>query len=217
MIVLNTLPCGRGRLNTTSGSIRTRLSEEILLHRSALAWIFRFFGAKFPFRRTPQKCRYGCRIFCFDPSKLHQFDPDFEWRGTLISALAHLLAGGMQSLSINGIELSRGRGSHRGLFAWGEIGMLNYLVHAMVQRKKLMLAMSDLQHIRGHHGLTELKNDCADSDWHFPKTILRPRTAHFCGVNHCCLIGRLTRVPSRLRGWSIIVVSAPNSALGWQS
>ena len=68
-----------------------------------------------------------------------------------------------------------------GLFAWGEIGMLNYLVHAMVQRKKLTLAMSDLQHIGGHHGLTELKNDCADSDWHFPKTILRPRTAHFCG------------------------------------
>jgi len=99
---------------------------------------------KFPFRRTPQRCRYGCRIFCFDPPKLHRFDPDFEWRGTLISALAHLLAGGMQSLSMNGIELSRGRGSHRGLFAWGEIGMLNYLVHAMVQRKKLMLAMSDL-------------------------------------------------------------------------
>ena len=71
------------------------------------------------------------------------FDPDFEWRGTLISALAHLLAGAMQSHSMNGIELSRGRGSHRGLFAWGEIGMLNYLVHAMVQRK-LMLAMSDL-------------------------------------------------------------------------
>ena len=41
--------------------------------------------------------------------------------------------------------------------------------------------MSDRQHIGGHHGLTELKNDCADSDWHFPKTILRPRTAHFCG------------------------------------
>lgn len=73
-----------GRLNITSGSIRTRLSGEILLHRSALAWIFRFFGAEFPFRRTPQRCRYGCRIFCFDPPKLHRFDPDFEWRGTLI-------------------------------------------------------------------------------------------------------------------------------------
>jgi len=103
------------------------------------------------------------------------------------------------------------------LFAWGEIGMLHYLVHAMVQRKKLTLAMSDLQHIGGHHGLTELKNDCADSDWHFPKTILRPRTAHFCGRKLFLLIGRLTRVPSRLRGWSIIVVSTPNSALGWQS
>jgi len=39
----------------------------------------------------------------------------------------------------------------------------------------------------------------------------------FAGVNCFCLIGRLTRVPSRLRGWSIIVVSTPNSVLGWQS
>ena len=73
-----------------------------------------------------------------------------------------------------------------GLFAWGEIGMLNYLVHAMVQRKKLTLAMSDLQHIGGHHGLTELKNDCADSDWHFPKTILLRGRRTFAGVNCFC-------------------------------
>lgn len=61
--------------------------------------------------------------------------------------------------------------------------MLNYLVHAMAQRRKLTVAMSDLQHIGGHQGLTELKSDCADSDWHFPKTTLRPRATTFAGVN----------------------------------
>jgi len=28
--------------------------------------------------------------------------------------------------------------------------------------------------------IEELKKDCADSRWHFPKTIRRPRVAHFC-------------------------------------
>jgi hypothetical protein len=68
-----------------------------------------------------------------------------------------------------------------GLFAWGEMGTLNYLVYAMAQRKGLKIVVSDLQHISGHHGVKELKQDCADSRWHFPKTIQRPRVAHFCG------------------------------------
>jgi len=29
--------------------------------------------------------------------------------------------------------------------------------------------------------LDELKRDCEDSNWHFPKKIRRPRVAHFCG------------------------------------
>jgi hypothetical protein len=60
------------------------------------------------------------------------------------------------------------------------MGMLNYLVHAMAERKKLKVVRSDLQHIGGHHGVDELKQDCADSDWHLPKTIPRPRVAHIC-------------------------------------
>ncbi len=61
------------------------------------------------------------------------------------------------------------------------MGILNYLVYAMAQRQELKIVMSDLQHIGGHHGVDELKQDCADNSWHFPKTIRRPRVAHFCG------------------------------------
>ena len=61
------------------------------------------------------------------------------------------------------------------------MGMLNYLVYAMAQRGELKIAVSDLQHIGGHHGVDELKQDCANSDWHFPNRIPRPRAAHFCG------------------------------------
>ena len=60
------------------------------------------------------------------------------------------------------------------------MGTLNYLVYAMAQRNELKIVVSDLQHIGGHHGIEEMKQDCADSSWHFPKTIRRPRVAHFC-------------------------------------
>jgi len=59
--------------------------------------------------------------------------------------------------------------------------MLNYFVHSMTQRGELKLAVSDLQHISEHHGVDEFKQDCADSNWHFPKKVRRPRVAHFCG------------------------------------
>ena len=36
-----------------------------------------------------------------------------------------------------------------GLFAWGEMGTLNYLVHAMAERNELNIVVSDLQHIGG--------------------------------------------------------------------
>jgi len=51
----------------------------------------------------------------------------------------------------------------------------------MAQRNELKIGVSDLQHVSGHHGIEELEQDCADSNWHFPKTIQRPRVAHFCG------------------------------------
>jgi hypothetical protein len=118
--------------------------------------------------------------FYFDPLKLHRFDPDFEWRGN-----AYFSSGafGCRRNAIPFDVWDRTESWARqspGLFAWGEMGMLNYLVHAMAQRKELKIALSDLQHVGRHHGLDELKEDCADSNWHFPKTIRRPRVAHFC-------------------------------------
>src|SRR5437867_2937917 len=62
-----------------------------------------------------------------------------------------------------------------------EVALLNYFVHSMTQRGELKVAVSHLQHICEHHGVDELKQDCADSNWHFPKKVRRPRVAHFCG------------------------------------
>jgi len=59
--------------------------------------------------------------------------------------------------------------------------MLNYLVHAMTQRREIKSVMSNLQHVWGHHGKEELIEDCIGTDWHFPTEIQRPRVAHFCG------------------------------------
>ena len=118
--------------------------------------------------------------FYFDPVKLQQFDPEFEWRG-----LAYFSSGAF-ACRRNAIpfeawqETDSWNRQSPGLFAWGEMGTLNYLVYTMAQRNELKIAVSDLQHISGHHGTEELKQDCADSSWHFPKTIQRPRVAHFC-------------------------------------
>jgi hypothetical protein len=119
--------------------------------------------------------------FYFDPVKLLRFDPNFEWRGrAYFSAGVFACRRNAIPFDVWGRTESWARQS-RGLFAWGEMGMLNYLVHAMAQRKELKIARSDLQHIAVHHGVDELKQDCADSNWHFPETIRRPRVAHFCG------------------------------------
>ena len=79
-----------------------------------------------------------------------------------------------------GQGLSAGQRSP-GLFACGEMGVLNYVVHTMAQRNELRIAMSDLQHMGGHHDANELKQDYAESNWHFRKIIPRPRIAHICG------------------------------------
>jgi hypothetical protein len=119
--------------------------------------------------------------FYFDPQKLKQLDPDFDWRGH-----AYFSAGAF-ACRRNAIPFQKWTKVESwdrqisGLFAWGEMGMLNYHVHSMTRRGELKTTMSNLQHIWGHHGVDELKQDCADSNWHFPKTIRRPRVAHFCG------------------------------------
>jgi hypothetical protein len=119
--------------------------------------------------------------FYFDPQKLRQFDADFDWRGH-----AYFSAGAF-ACRRNAISFRRWAEVEcwgkqvPGLFAWGEMGMLNYHVHSMTQRGEIKTATSNLQHIWEHHGKQELVQDCRGVGWHFPKTIDRPRIAHFCG------------------------------------
>ena len=119
--------------------------------------------------------------FYFDPQELRQFDADFEWRGH-----AYFSAGAF-ACRRNAISFRRWTEVEcwgkkiPGLFAWGDMGMLNYHVHSMTQRREIKTATSNLQHIWEHHGKHELIQDCRTAGWHFPKAIDRPRIAHFCG------------------------------------
>jgi hypothetical protein len=119
--------------------------------------------------------------FYFDPQKLQEFDPEFEWRGRAY------FSAGAYACRRNAISFARWSEVESwgqkvpGIFAWGEMGMLNYHVHSMAQRREIRTAMSNLQHIWGHHGKQELMQDCRGARWHFPKTIKRSRVAHFCG------------------------------------
>jgi hypothetical protein len=119
--------------------------------------------------------------FYFDVAKLRPFDPHFEWRG-----LPYFCSGTF-ACRRNAISFQRWAEAEAwgkqvlGLFAWGEMGMLNYVVHSQAQRGELTTAMTDLQHIWGHHGIAELAQDCAGAGWNFPKSVRRPRVAHFCG------------------------------------
>lgn len=119
--------------------------------------------------------------FYFEPQKLKQLDPEFDWRGhAYFSAGAFACRRDVIPFQ-RWIEVESRAKQISGVFAWGEMGMLNYHVHSMTQRGEIKAAVSNLQHICGHHGKHELVQDCRGSGWHFPKTIRRPRVAHFCG------------------------------------
>jgi hypothetical protein len=119
--------------------------------------------------------------FYFDPQKLKAFDPEFDWRGhAYFSAGAFACRRDVIPFH-DWTKVESWDNQVPGLFAWGEMGMLNYHVHSMTRRGEIKTAMSNLQHIWGHHGKQELVQDCHDAGWHFPETIKRPRVAHFCG------------------------------------
>ena len=119
--------------------------------------------------------------FYFDPQKLKAFDPEFDWCGhAYFSAGVFACRRDMISFH-NWTKVESWNKQVSGLFAWGEMGMVNYHVHSMAQRGEIKTAMSNLQHIWGHHGKEEFVQDCRGAGWHFPKTIKRPRIAHFCG------------------------------------
>jgi hypothetical protein len=119
--------------------------------------------------------------FYFDPERLAQFDSEFKWRG-LPYFCAGVFAAKRNVIPFDHyrqIELLNRK--EPGLFAWGDMGMFNYQIHAKIQRSEINATMTNLQHIPGHHGILELAQDCSGAGWHFPKEIKRPRIAHFCG------------------------------------
>src|SRR3989440_1233498 len=119
--------------------------------------------------------------FYFDPQKLRQFHADFDWRGHCYFS-AGAFACRRNAISFRRwVEVECWERKVPGLFAWGDMGKLNYHVHSMTQRKEIKTATSNLQHIWEHHGKQELIEDCRTAGWHFPKTVDRPRIAHFCG------------------------------------
>ena len=120
--------------------------------------------------------------FYFDPQKLKRFDPEFNWRGNAYFSSGAFACRREVVPFDKWMEAESWANETPGLFGdFYEQPILNYLVHSMTQRGEIKSAMTNLQDIWGHHGFDELKQDCADSNWHFPKTIRRPRVAHFCG------------------------------------
>jgi hypothetical protein len=120
--------------------------------------------------------------FYFDQQKLRQFDSQFEWRGNAYFS-AGVYASRRNSISFEQwVEVESWGRQKPGVFSqFGDMGPLNYLIHAKRQRGELMVASTDLQHILGHHGKQELEQDCIEAGWKFPAFIRRPRAAHFCG------------------------------------
>ena len=125
--------------------------------------------------------------FYFDPSKLRQLDPTFDWRGHAYFS-AGVFACRRNAIPFERyVDLERVSRQTPGLFESGlnsyagDMGMLNYLVHAMAQRGDLKTTVSDLQHIPGHQGIAEFEQDCTGIGWRFPGNIQRPRVGHFCG------------------------------------
>jgi len=119
--------------------------------------------------------------FYFDPEKLKQFDREFEWRGVPYFS-AGVFACRRDVISFEQYyKVEKWSRKCPGLFAFGDMGMLNYLVHSKAQRDEIRVSASDLQHVSAHHGKDELIKDCNDSGWRFPAAINRPRVAHFCG------------------------------------
>jgi len=119
--------------------------------------------------------------FYFDPEKLRPFDAGFDWRGRAYFCTGTFACRRNAIPFSEWAKLEAWGQQMPGLFAWGEMGMLNYAVHSLTQRGQIKSGMADLQHIWGHHGTAELARDCAGAGWRFPKNISRPRVAHFCG------------------------------------
>lgn len=143
---------------------------------------FQIFGGDKPIPADATEIPAWLPHYYFNPEKLSLFDPCFEWRGHAYFS-AGVYACRRNVISFNRwceIEAWNDR-TPGGLFQFGDMGSLNYLVHAMTQRGEIQSACSDLQHIPGHEAIQEFEQDRAGAGWQFPAHVKRPRVAHFCG------------------------------------
>ena len=156
--------------------------------------------------------------YYLNPEKLKGFDANFDWRG-----LPYFCAGAF-ACRRNVIPFEKYREveswgqNNPGTFAWGDMGILNYLVHSQAQRGNIRVGMTDLQNIPEYNGKEEFELDCEGSRWRFPENISRPRVGHFCGrkpnifdtkaYSKPFTIARLEhhrRRHSRLGAWGVIL------------
>ena len=116
-----------------------------------------------------------------NPDILRKYDDFFDWRhNPYFCSGAFAFRKNAVSFEM-WMEVQNWRNESPQLFGWGEMGMLNYCVHALSQRGKIKVGLSDLQHLRSEQGVLEFKNDLTSVGWRLPTAINRPRVAHFCG------------------------------------
>jgi hypothetical protein len=123
----------------------------------------------------------GFKHYYFDPDLLKNFDAKFRWQGN------NYFCSGAFACRRDVISYEQwleaeswNKKTPNRIFKFGEMGIMNYLIHAMAQRREINIDSADLQHVWAHHGKEELMEDCFGTGWHFPNTIHRPRVAHFC-------------------------------------
>ncbi len=119
--------------------------------------------------------------FYFDPTQITLFDPIFQWKGLPYFCTGAFFARRNAIPFKVWMEAEDWLKQRPGMFAWGEMGMMNYLVHSLSQKRQLKVSIADLQHIPDHHGISEFEQDCMGGGWCFPPIIQRPRVGHFCG------------------------------------
>jgi hypothetical protein len=128
-----------------------------------------------------QKIPFWLTHYQHDPRLLEKFDPDFDWRrNAYFCSGAFAFRRGVISFE-RWQEVHSWRLKEPELFAWGEMGMLNYCIHASRQRGKIKVGVSDLQHLRNEQGISEYVAELAGAGFKFPKRINRPRIGHFSG------------------------------------
>lgn len=131
-------------------------------------------------RQETAPAENGFKHFYFDPELLKRYDDQFRWENNTYFCSGTFACRRDAITFEEWLELEDWGRETEGLFAWGEMGMLNYLVHSKAQRDELRIDSSDLQQIWAHHGRTELQRDCRGTWLEWPNNIRRPRVAHFC-------------------------------------